>query len=57
MESTFKLIKEVYPPTNRPYRVIETYLTSDGYRSRICNGVFETQEEAEKDIDRRRSKE
>lgn len=41
------IVKQVSPETPRPYRVIETYLTSEGPRSRICSGVFTTQEGAQ----------
>lgn len=45
--STLQIYKHVSPETPRPYRVIETYITSEGHRSRICSGVFSTQEDAE----------
>jgi hypothetical protein len=41
------IVKQVSPESSRPYRVIETYLTSEGPRSRICSGVFTTQESAQ----------
>lgn len=31
----------------RPFRIVETNLTIDGPRSRICDGSWATQEEAE----------
>lgn len=32
----------------RPFRIMETYMTLDGYRTRICDGNWETMEEATK---------
>lgn len=30
----------------RPFRIMETYMTLDGYRARICDGHWETMAEA-----------
>lgn len=40
-----KLVAPEVPP--KPYRLVETYLTSEGLRTRICSGIFETWEEAD----------
>lgn len=32
----------------RPFRIMETYMTLDGYRARICDGHWETFDEANK---------
>lgn len=40
-----KLVEPEVPP--KPYRLVETYLTSEGLRTRICSGIFETWEEAD----------
>ncbi|PJR89982.1 hypothetical protein CN878_02645 [Ochrobactrum sp. 695/2009] len=47
MKSIFIVMKQVSPDTARPYRVIETYPTSEGMRSRIVSGAFSTQELAQ----------
>lgn len=40
-----KLIAPEVPP--KPYRLLETYLTSEGVRTRVCSGTFSTWEEAD----------
>lgn len=46
--STFIVVKQVSPEyTARAFRVIETYVISEGLRSRICSGVFHFQEDAQ----------
>lgn len=47
MNSIFMVMKQVSPDTARQYRVIETYPTSEGMRSRIVSGAFSTQEAAQ----------
>ncbi|WP_421565721.1 hypothetical protein [Ochrobactrum sp. EDr1-4] len=42
MKITFAIFKQVTPDADRPFRVIETYVTSEGMRSRICSGAFST---------------
>ncbi|MFD2650690.1 hypothetical protein [Brucella rhizosphaerae] len=42
MKSVFAIFKQVSPETYRPFRIIETYVTSEGMRSRICSGAFST---------------
>lgn len=42
-----QIAKLVSPDAPRPYRIIETYVTSEGLRSRICSGAFSTLEDAE----------
>ena len=46
----FHVMKQVAPETSTPYRIMETYWSSDGPRSRIASGAFETQEQAEAHI-------
>lgn len=41
------IIKQVSPDTPRPYRIIETHLTSEGPRTRVCSGAFSTEEDAQ----------
>lgn len=31
----------------RPYRLVETFVTSEGMRTRICSGAFDTFEKAD----------
>lgn len=38
--SKFQIFKQEYPDISNPYVIIETYITSEGYRSRICSGRF-----------------
>ncbi len=47
MNSIFMVMKQVSPDTAPPYRVIETYPTSEGMRSRIVSGAFSTQDAAQ----------
>ncbi len=48
MTSIIQIMKQEYPTgAHRPYRLIETYVTSEGMRSRICSGAFATLGEAE----------
>lgn len=47
MKSTFAIFKQVTPDADRPFRIIETYLTSEGIRSRICSGAFSSLEVAQ----------
>ncbi|WP_065091478.1 hypothetical protein [Rhizobium leucaenae] len=48
---TFNLIQimKLVSPTDepRPYRLVETYVTSEGMRTRVCSGAFATLGEAE----------
>jgi hypothetical protein len=46
----FMLVKQVWPETGRPYRVLEHFLTSDGFRTRITNGTYASEAEAMEDI-------
>ena len=44
----FEIVKQIEPPTPKPYRIVERILTSDGgCRSRICAGVWSSLEEAQ----------
>lgn len=48
--TTFNLIqivKLVSHDDPRPYRLVETFVTSEGMRSRICSGCWATIGEAE----------
>lgn len=51
MRSIFQVMKQEYPKTSRPYRIIETLVTSDGMRSRICEGCWTTFDEAKADLE------
>lgn len=50
---TLAILEQVDPPITRPFRLVETYISSDGYRSRICSGAWATRDEAEADRQRR----
>ncbi|WP_312411974.1 hypothetical protein [Shinella sp.] len=43
------LIAKIVAPEGepRPYRLIETYATSEGMRTRVCSGCWATMGEAE----------
>jgi hypothetical protein len=48
MTSIIQVMKMVQPPDDpRPYRLVETFVTSEGMRSRICSGTFDTFERAD----------
>lgn len=47
--NTIQIFQQIDPPTSRPFRLIEVMITSDGYRSRLCEGSFYTFDEAEVD--------
>lgn len=42
----FGLFKQIDPPTPRPFKIAETYTTSDGLRTRLCAGTWASEEEA-----------
>jgi hypothetical protein len=43
-----KVMKIVVPDDEpRPYRLIETFVTSEGMRTRVCSGAFASFEEAD----------
>lgn len=48
-----QIVKQEHPQCGRPYRLLEVYITSDGWRSRICDGTFETFELAKAEYDRK----
>lgn len=45
------IIKIVSSETSHPWKLIETYDTSDGLRSRLCDGCWATEAEAKKELD------
>lgn len=45
--TSLNIMKQVSPESPRPYRIIETYMTSEGPRTRVCSGAFSTQEDAQ----------
>lgn len=46
-ESIIAVVRQCTPETPRPYRLIETFLTSEGMRTRVCSGAFSTLADAE----------
>lgn len=48
-----QIVKQEYPQTKEPYRMLEVYITSDGYRSRICDGRWPTFEAAKAAYDQK----
>lgn len=53
--SFFQLARQVQPETSQPWFLMETTFTSDGPRSRLCDGRWTTQEEAQTELDRRKA--
>lgn len=43
----FGIVYQEAPETLRPWRLLETYMTSEGPRSRIVSGTFTRKEEVE----------
>lgn len=50
---TIAIFEQLEPRVPAPFRLVETTLTTDGYRSRLCNGGWATRNEAENDRLRR----
>ena len=47
-KSVFLVHEQVYPVPNKPtFRIIETYFSCDGPRTRLTHQVFNTNEEAQ----------
>lgn len=49
----FALIQIMHPRSRRPFRIIETYQTSDGPRTRIVDGHWPTYNEAWEELEKR----
>lgn len=49
------IIKIISEETSHPYKLIETYTTSDGLRSRLCDGTWATEAEAQRELARKSS--
>lgn len=49
----FAIFRQEFPHHSRPYRLVEVYATSDGPRTRICDGLFATREEAMIELERK----
>lgn len=46
------LLQQTSPRTSRPWRIAETLITSDGLRTRFCDGTWATEEEARKELEK-----
>lgn len=53
MKPYLELVFQKEPSTSRPWRLLETYLTSEGPRSRIVSGTWATEEEAREEMKRK----
>ncbi len=42
----FQVLKQISPVIRKPYIVTETNITSDGPRTRVCEGSYETEDQA-----------
>lgn len=51
--SIFAVVQQVSPASKRPFRVVETIVTSDGMRTRLCNMAFFNEADAIADMKRR----
>lgn len=47
MTPIIQVMKIVSHDVPKPYLLVETYLTSEGMRTRVCSGCFATMGEAE----------
>lgn len=47
----FEIYEQVDPTSNQPFRIIEIYMTSEGYRSRIVGERFSTLERAKGEVE------
>ncbi len=46
--TNIQVMKIVSPTADpRPYRLVETFLTSEGMRTRVCSGAYATLDQAE----------
>lgn len=53
---TYAAFRQMYPEGNsRPYKILETYETSEGSRSRICSGNYASIDDAIAAIERKRA--
>jgi hypothetical protein len=43
---SFALVKQVAPEVTAPWQILESCITSDGWRTRVCTGYWRTEEEA-----------
>src|SRR5882757_5697305 len=55
--ATYYVCEAILMPTDKPFMIIETVQTSDGPRSRICDGRFRSFAEAEGKIAEKLDKE
>jgi len=54
MQGSINIVKTEFPEgARKPYRLIETYWTSEGIRTRVCSGVYGTFAEAKAERDMR----
>jgi hypothetical protein len=49
----FAVVRQLYPSFSRPYRLLETDWTSDGPRTRVVDGTFESEDDAIRELQRR----
>ena len=53
MPPNLSIWQQTEPKTSKPFKLIELIDTSDGLRSRICDGQWSTLEEAQAEIKNR----
>lgn len=50
MRSIIQIAQQMFPRTPHPFFITETVLTTDGPRTRICDGRYKTYEEADAEL-------
>lgn len=53
MSHSFAVFKQIHPNTPMPYRIVEKFNTSDGIRSRICDGAWSSDIAVMQEVERR----
>lgn len=44
--SSISIVRQEFPASGKPYRLIETYMTVEGMRTRVCSGMYATYDQA-----------
>jgi hypothetical protein len=53
MKPVIQIAEMISPYSAKPFFLVETNITSDGPRSRVCDGRWATQEEAHVELGKR----
>lgn len=49
----FGIFHQIYPATTRPYKLCETVITSDGPRTRVCDGTWKSLVDVQAELNKR----